>query len=808
MSYSQIVLSENPYGYWEFSGGSETTNNIIYSDAYGDMYDAGSTQIQDLSIRSNNINISGILDEYKPIIPGCIKSIKFTNTQTANIDNVYGLFFRGTENKNFTIEFFFSIDSSSIEDEHSFITIGNFLKCYVKSDKVYLEANSQQVFVPIPTWDSSNYVAISYENRVLTLVVNSSIEKILLGTDYFLPDTSAPDIVIGPSANASMSFFINALALYSYVISNDQINRRSAWSKYLPSIKEISSVYGADYFNFSYSPILNQQKVLLTSPDVLSGSLSNNIEVFEDSIKLFEYRNPIITGDQYVLNSEGLSLGDSTYLNLVDIKKSINNSNFCIRLQSKVLEQINNSAKEETLLEFGPLDNYQSCRLYKSEDKKITLSLIYLDGTEENILQSSTITNFSSYHNVALNINNQLVSLKVNSQELSYQYPFPAISSNPFFNLGNSSSGDTPLAGKIKNFTVDQATDFSQINFTEVGKYTLKLLGDLKVSQRGQWYYSFTPTEPILSSYVTYNTASKNSTVYVNNVQVDSNTIVPDLDYENNDPINIKIDLFTDDSENDLAIFNNLYLVLYQDVEIASENALYTISPIPTSSSEVKIEPYVINTESSSFLSKPDNLGIKFINQKTSGGVTYPYDDSGLITIRFVDFIIKLDSIPTTETFTIIDTPSSINKKLTYTSGGLQKTGTFTLYVDGVVANSNTQLKDKDFYHIAVDFGTTEPDTIFIGSDRSGLNGMSGSIGELTINENLPSSVPIYLDLKNQALIGRVKIVCEEDDEISLLDNQSPVQSVSIDGGKYFEMTTLPKIKAIENRWQNISVPE
>jgi hypothetical protein len=436
------------------------------------------------------------------------------------------------------------------------------------------------------------------------------------------------------------------------------------------------------------------------------------------------------------------------------------------------------------------------------------LSLTYLDGTEENILQSSAITNFSLYHNVAVNFNNQLVSLKVNSQELSYQYPFPAMSSTPFFTLGNSSSGDTPLVGKIKNFTIDQAIEFSQINFTDVGKYTLKLLGNLKVSQRGQWYYSFTPTENILSSCITYNTASKNSTVYVNNVQINSNTIIPDLDYENNDPINIKINLFTDDSENDLAVFNNLYLVLYQDVEIASENALYTISTIPTSSSGIKVEPYIINTESSSILSKPDNLGIKFINQKTSGGMVYPYDDSGLTTIRFIDFIVKLDSIPTTETFTIIDTLSSINKKLTYTSGGLQKTGTFTLYVDGVVANSNTQLNDKDFYHIALDFGTTEPDTIFIGSDRSGLNGMSGSVGELTINENVPSSVTNYLDLKNQALIGRVKIVCEEDDEISLLDNQSPVQSISIDGGRYFEMTTLPKIKAIENRWQNISVSE
>jgi len=401
-----------------------------------------------------------------------------------------------------------------------------------------------------------------------------------------------------------------------------------------------------------------------------------------------------------------------------------------------------------------------------------------------------------------------ILKLKVNGEELSYQYPFPAISSIPFFTLGNSSSGDTPLLGKIKNFTVDQATDFSQINFTEVGKYTLKLLGDLKVSQSGQWYYSFTPTEPILSSYVTYNTASKNSTVYVNNVQVDSNTIIPDLDYENNDSINIKIELSTDDSENDLAIFSNLYLVLYEDVEIASENALYTISPIPTSLSEIKIEPYIINTESSSFLSKPDNLGIKFINQKTTGAIAYPYDDSGLKTIRFIDFVVKLDAIPTTETFTIIDTPSSINKKLTYTSGGLQKTGSFTLYVDGVLSNSNTQLKDKDFYHIALDFGTTQPDSIFIGSDRSGLNGMSGSIGELTINEDIPSSIPIYLDLKNQALIGRVKILCEEDDEISLLDNESPVQSVTIDQGKYFEMTTLPKIKAIENRWQNISVPE
>lgn len=874
MSYSQIVLSENPYGYWEFSDTPvqyeyftfnnleyqdmyydlydegiftgqvfdnsiyidkyfkiygenivEYQNNFIYTDTYGSLYDRWAFEIKDFAVRSNNAIIMGQPSlDYKPIVPGCLRSVKFNNTDIMMIPNIYGMFFKGTENKNFSIEFFFSIDSSSIEDEHSLLTIGNLFRCYVKSDKIYLESNNTQVFTPIATWDSSNYVCITYENRVISLIVNNNtVERILLGSSYTFPDTEPQDIVVGPSANSSMSFFMNSLALYSYILTNDQINRRLAWNNYLPSTREISAINEGDYFNLTYSSILPQQKILLTSPETLSGSLSNNIQVVEDTIQLKEYTSPSIIGSSYILNSEGIRLGPSTYLNLIDIKDSINNSNCTIRMQAKLLGTLSNITYqnvynasydsfdiEETLLEFGPLDNYRLCRLYKSTDKKITLSLEYLDGTTQIILQSSALNDLSVYQDIAINFNNQSISLKVNQQELTSEIAFPAISSSPYFYLGNSSDGDSPTLGKIKNFSIDQLVQFNQIDFTSVGKYTLKLNGNLKISQQGQWFYSYTPTEPIVSSYVTYNTASKNSSVYVNNVQINSNTIIPDLNYSSNDPINIKINLYTEDSENDLAIFNNLYLVLYEDIEISSENALYTISPIATSisSPEINIEPYILNTENVPILSKPDNIGIKFINGETSGGLVYPYDDSGSYNIRFVDFILKLDSIPNLEAFTVLDTTSSINKKLTYTSYGIQKTGSFNLYVDGQEITSAVELNSKDFYHIAVDFGPSGVDQVFIGSDRNGSNGLSGSIGELVVNNNLPTSVQSYLYLKNQALIGRVTISYDEPDELTISDFETPSQSIFIDGGKYFEMPTLPKIKIIEDRWQSLAIPE
>jgi hypothetical protein len=824
MSYSQVILSENPYAYWDFSPLQKSPNNIIYNDAYGDDYNSGTVEIQDYSIRSNNIVLEGSIDEYKPIVPGCNTSFKVIDTEI-NINNIYGMFFKGTERKNFSLEFFFSIESSSIIYEHNLITIGNLFRCYIKSDKVYLESGGVQVFIPVATWDSSNYVCITYENGVLSLTLNtSSVERIILGPSYTFPDEEAPDIVIGPAISSSNPFFINSLALYSYVLTNDQINRRLAWSNYLPSLKDISAINEGDYFNLIYSPKLTQQKILLTSPDTLSGSLSNNIQVVGDSIQLRDYANPSIIGKSYSLNNEGIRLGPSTYVNLLDLKDSINNSNFSIKMQAKINGSLSNityqdvyddlydifDVEEETLIEFGPLDNYLSCRLYKSLNDKITLSLQYLDGTEEILLQSTSITNFSTYQNIAINFNGQQVSLKVNSEELTYVAPFPAIASSPYFYLGNSSFGDSPLYGRMKNFTIDQVVDFSEVDFEEVGKYTLKFNNNLNISQHGEWFYSYTPTEPVVSSYVTYNTASKNSIVYVNEVEVSSNTIIPDLNYSTNDPINIRIRLYTDDTDNDLAIFNNLYLVLYEDLEITSDNGLYTISPISTSISlgDVNTEPYILNTENVPILSKPDNIGIKFINGKTSGSTIYPYDDSGLYTIRFVDFVIKLDSIPSTGTYTILDTISTVNKKLTYTSSGLQKTGSFTLYVDGQEVGSDTLLNIKDFYHIAIDFGAVEPGQLFIGSDRDGLNGLSGSIGGVVINNNLPTSVESYLDLKNKALIGRISISHQDSDEINISDSEEKETPIFIDGGKYFEMTTLPKVKIIEDRWQSLSIPE
>lgn len=874
MSYSQLVLSENPYGYWEFSDTPvyydyfpfnnieyndsyydlydegtflglsfdntvylekyfriygeniiEYQNNLSYTDTYGSFYDIWAFEVKDFSIRSNNALVLGQPGlGYKPIVPGCQRSVKFNNTDLMIIPNIYNLFLTGSENKDFYIEMFFSIESSLIDSSHDLITVGNLFKCFVKSDKIYLQSGDSQVFVSVPTWDAANYVAVSYENRVLSLIVNNNpVQRVVLGENYLMPDLNAPDIVIGPSASSNSSFYVNSLALYSYVLTNDQVNRRLAWSNYLPSTFDISVVNEGSTFNPSYNSLISQEKILLTSSDTLSTTLVDNVEVFSDSIRLRQYSQPQIIGNNVSISSSDTKFGSGSYLNLVNLKDVLNNYNSTIRLQAKVGGQASNLTyqniynnyyglfdTEETLFEFGPLDNYISCRVYKNTDKKICVSLTYVDGTEQNIIESSAISNFSVYHDIALNFDNQNAYLIVDGQQFNYSLPFPAISSSPFFRVGNSSTGDTPSAYGIKNFSIDNLTQLAELDFDSIGKYTVSMINNLTVSQKGYWYYSYTPVSPILSSYISFNTASSNSKVYVNGTQITKSGVVPGIDYQDTDPITIKIELQSQDAENDLAIFNNLYLIIYEDLTINSDDGRYVISPVAplVTDTTVNIEPYIITTENVLHISKPSNLGIKFINGITTGADVESYNDNSPEDIQFLDFILKLDSNPTSETFTIFDTNSTINKKLVYTSSGFQKTGDFNIYLDGELIDSGATINVGDFYHIAINFNSVAPTKLYFGVDRNVENALSGSVGLITINPNEPSSITSYLQEKYQSLIGRFSIVFNESDQLVISDSSTSNSFIYLNDGKYFEMQELPKIKIIEDRWQTISVPE
>lgn len=833
MSYSQLILPETPYGIWELSGNSPT----------------------DLTGR-NNATYTGCIFGKKPIIYSLDASTVLDENSSITISNIYKLFLTGSEDKEASLEFFFNIPDSD-EEEIDIVSIGTFARCYVKSDRIYLEANGNNCNILTETWDRTNYVAIVYKKGSLSLKLNNSPRRSISLPDSFLfPDTVAPSIVFGPPGN-DIIVYLNQIGIYSYALSDEQISSRISYSRFSGNADRVATSIAAEIINPQYRQDMEIFSDKLSTKENFERGTFDNVVIEDDYLTLQKIPEVVVSSMNseitYFIGVNGISFAGESYISLDDISSKflgINN----VLLMSVLLD---GSSTRQTILEYGPGIDYLSISLIKTNNNKFALIKKSLLGEESTLIESSDLgSDYSLYFNVAVIFTIDTIELLVNDISQGIEQISQIVSPFTFY-IGNSFSGLYPLTSTLKNFTIDNYSpdivnvlseipyqdsyidEYSEISsntidpkiflYGSIGLFTLSFQNTLNVSQKGTWSIQYPKIFNSVGGVVTYNYASKNSVLVVNDKEINASAFIPNYNYENPKSITIDAILKTTNSTSEIPILDNIFIVAYETLNVVSNGGKYSLSPLPDEDNNPynNIQPYLLSDIVSNPLDRSKNMGCKFIrrisylgdvsdnpetevpldadDQITSGGRIIINSENISDQIKTFEFLFKLESMPiATQEFTLFSVNNATGPSLSITSSGLLKSGTYDMYIDGVLTNSIANIDMNEFYYIAVSFPTSVADDIYLGINKNLQNMMNGSISNIVINNVVPTNMSSYVNYRYEALKGRNKITLVDIDPISISDDSGTSKTyITSSDGSIFAMNELPRIRIVQNDWES-----
>ena len=811
MSYSQLILSDRPYGYWDCA-------SLV------------SGQVEDLTGFDNHATISNVETNKKPIIYGPGESIKFSSNSTMTINNIYKIFFSGAEYKSASIDLFFSIKDSSTYP-HTIFTIGNFMRCYVISDRIFVESGNKRASLRVDDWSSSQYLCVIYKNKSVSLTLNNLTSVSMdLGDDFIFPDSSPPSVVFGPSADPSLPLYINGIGIYTYELQYSQIIKRLSWSDYNGKPELIAIANGSEIINPIDNNSMKNFSINLSKEDILNIGEIKNLVIDGNLLTM----NPIPpvsisstdTSINYSISDSGLSFGGGTFMELSNVDNRIDVYSSIVRFQAK----LDGSATNQTPFYLGPFIDGSYIELRKTDSNTFAAFVSSQYDTLTKVLESTDLgTDFSEYFNVSVIFSNNKIKLVVNDDE-TLEYQVPPLSDNYSFIVGNGPDKNTPFSSIIKNFCIDSYEENEPFGYEENGNYMLRFNNSFSVSQLGYWKYKLPLVSKSVSSNCYWNHGSKNIKIIINGTRMLNPGLIPDMIYTEESEISIEVYLETDDSDRDLPYLSELIIETYDDCYIPSNNGNYLISPLLSQESDsfVKVAPYEIKKDFIAPICRPDNLGIKFKrssevigddedepdledswvyapNIETTGATLVINSDESDSQIKVLEFMVKVDSQPAEgNPYSIFDIPGS-SISLKYANSGVTTTSGYDLYIDTNLSTSGAFLEDDEVYYVVINFDTPINSDLLFGISGSGSEGFDGSMTGFTINRFDINNFSDYMSKRYQAILGRPYISKKDNNSVNVKDfsSSSQVYETSTDG-KYFAMNELPKIKIVQNKWEII----
>ena len=272
MSYQYRVLADAPVGYWRLNKYVVSTYDdaeLTY-DEPGYLYNQVlSNRLYDETVTMNQGFVShGSSAIFLDVLPlttsssnqdfaGC-KVTDSTALKIRNRPNKYKMFYSGTENLSFSMEFWLCFDDAPTT-KTSIITVKTLsetsAEVYAKGDKLYFTVwdglTSYTAYKQVLRWDSQMHVAVSFNGRKIQVTVNAiSGETVNLPSSFIfaLPNTSSMDVdyQIGPAPTGN-KYVINDLAFYDYTLSENLIKNHMIWasndSKPIDYVKETSGYF-------------------------------------------------------------------------------------------------------------------------------------------------------------------------------------------------------------------------------------------------------------------------------------------------------------------------------------------------------------------------------------------------------------------------------------------------------------------------------------------------------------------------------------------------------------------------------------
>ena len=762
MSYTSIIQSNKPIGYWKLNGTTE-----------------------DLSVNDNSASVIGSINySALPLVSNSGSSMIISpNSGSVVIPNKYDAFHQGFERCNFTIEFWVSFDSS-IMTGAGFDVNNSSATQYFTNDQlkiiqllngstevgvIYYDYNkntfrfkindsngqNQEAYFVVRNLNTSFYIVAEYNEKSLSISVNGDFGAPGSVKDFSLfpaVGTSNYNFVISSNSlnpSASMSYIINDLAFYDYKVQTTEMRQKTTWAYHNDKPNLLTTTLNTSMFELEE---LDSHVIYHT--EVLGNNFLENKEIFNLSVDSHEgLVNKNIV--EFSLDKSINPFASATFSN--DGIYLLNSANLVLQNFSNLFEK-NDIFTLTSQVKFGGGDDYIFSFNQKSNNtmyySKINASGFYfysydLNSASITLLNSvsATLSSGSSY-NFGICINSGSVNLYGNNTSSTVAINNIKIENGAILNIGNMITNPAIVnTSQIKNvgFSNLIVQDFSTIDFTENKMFLAHLTNDYSVSQIGYWIKTLSLSNlgnRILGSKITWDSMDNVKVEISNNngflwYPITRGTPIPYLSASGiNKDVLIKVTVPYDyKTEIPQQSFNNLQISIYNDLSFFSKDKNYEFLPQADSSSS---QPFTIQRNTQAINYRKDNFGIKFnpesgssnyvpgyayIKNLTSAINTYGMDfwfkpnsfNSASNYLVHVDYVVShfndyqdtytdlysasTADVATTEFYLYVD---SSTKKLVYSPSATAK-----LYVNGNYVTSNsTSVNLRDYYHLLLDFGT------------------------------------------------------------------------------------------------------
>lgn len=266
MSYYNVVLKDNPIGFWKLDESSGTT-----------AYDSSGC--------GNNGTYVGFttFEKIFPLVSGGLQSTKINNSQyvIVNIENDYtqelalGLFAnKYCSDNDFSLEIWTHIKSLNSEIP-IFVNDNNNIGIYYKNNTIYFYVEDQYVYYTPDNLNESLHIVATYEKDIIKLYINGEFVAVNYLTNYKFSNDPFTSMTIGPCSNSGESFIVDAPAIYRYALNYNDIK---------------------NHYNFFDSI----RPIQIVQPD--SGILFSGTDV--ECLKGFEFSYPLVRKWDQVLNND------------------------------------------------------------------------------------------------------------------------------------------------------------------------------------------------------------------------------------------------------------------------------------------------------------------------------------------------------------------------------------------------------------------------------------------------------------------------------------------------------------------------
>lgn len=438
MSYSELIVSDSPIGYWELNSFNPTNVNIMSASTstWASQTSASTTGIKSIIAGVNggtSLNSASSI----VIVPNYTYALKNNN-----------------QNIPLTMELWFTTINSSSQQyslisPYSTSSLVYAFTCYIKNDKLWLESNGQYDYIAIPNFDDHQYLNISILNGTITANLNNIYRLSVKNSNLSKYDFE--QFRIGPG-NSDGPLFVNSFAIYKYILTSQQISKRLYYANYINGVNELYSRDGFSYFTGNQAT-RSLSPYNLISPDFLQFSFNKNISTDNNKIYLRKVPNFQVTttsttaSSLYSLSASGIKLNSSTdgssYIDLSQYMYNFTNDYSSIRMQIDV-----SSTDAGNLINFYGFDDYKSlaAEIIQSGGSKLQLTLTDKNDYVAQSVISPLIT--SGSHNILINFTTASVGILIDNVAVSGSISMASIN------------------GKLNSMTLgaDKTSDFSLTN--------------------------------------------------------------------------------------------------------------------------------------------------------------------------------------------------------------------------------------------------------------------------------------------------------------------------------------------------------